>query len=226
MKNRRNYYRILHVQPDAPFELIKSSYRTLMHTLKNHPDLGGEHETAVIINEAYDILTDTNKRQSYDKILFAKRNKANLSQQSHNQRSGSADRQRDNARSEPQPKPKPKPQPQQAPPISEKFDINTSPEQRKVPRVKLGSLVSFYLIEQPKVKYQGTIINFSPSGLQIQVKVPMAINGNIIIQSQQLAAKGLISYCRPIGHNVWRIGVLLLDTQYRQRQGGFFRASA
>lgn len=111
MKNRRNYYRILHVQPDAPFELIKSSYRTLMHTLKNHPDLGGEHETAVIINEAYDILTDTNKRQSYDKILFAKRNKANLSQQSHNQRSGSADRQRDNARSEPQPKPQPKPQP-------------------------------------------------------------------------------------------------------------------
>ena len=38
-KNRRNYYRLLHVQPDAPTEVIKSSYRTLMRTLKRHPAL-------------------------------------------------------------------------------------------------------------------------------------------------------------------------------------------
>ena len=31
MQNRRNYYRILHVQQDAPVEIIKTSYRTLMH---------------------------------------------------------------------------------------------------------------------------------------------------------------------------------------------------
>ena len=33
MENRRNYYRILRVQPDAPLEVIKSSYRTLMTKL-------------------------------------------------------------------------------------------------------------------------------------------------------------------------------------------------
>ena len=42
MENRRNYYRILHVQPDAPTEIIKSSYRTLMQKLRMHPDLGGD----------------------------------------------------------------------------------------------------------------------------------------------------------------------------------------
>ena len=65
MKNRRNYYRVLHVQPDAPVELIKASYRTLMHKMKRHPDLGGDHETAVIINEAYDTLIESSRRRNY-----------------------------------------------------------------------------------------------------------------------------------------------------------------
>jgi len=37
MENRRHYYRILHVQPDAPLEVIKSSYRTLMTKLGSTP---------------------------------------------------------------------------------------------------------------------------------------------------------------------------------------------
>lgn len=217
MKNRRNYYRILHVQPDAPLALIVASYRTLMHTLKNHPDLGGDHETAVMINEAYEILTDTKKRQAYDQTLLAKRNTASVSQQNHKQRSSSANQQGNAARSAHKA--------QQASPKSEKFDINTPPEQRKMPRVKLGALVSFYFEEQPKVKYQGTIIDFSPAGLQMQIKVPVTINGNIRVRSQQLTAKGIISYCKPLGRDLWRIGILLLETEYSQRQGGFFEAN-
>ena len=70
MTNRRNYYRILQVQPDAPQEIIRSCYYTLMHKLKQHPDLGGEHWNAVIINEAYATLSNGNKRAEYDKRLF------------------------------------------------------------------------------------------------------------------------------------------------------------
>lgn len=70
MKNRRNYYRILQVQPDAHSEIVHSSYRTIMHKLKQHPDLGGEHWNAAIINEAYATLSDGNKRAEYDKKLF------------------------------------------------------------------------------------------------------------------------------------------------------------
>jgi len=64
--NRRNYYRILHVQPDAPVEIIKSSYRTLMQRLRQHPDLGGSHWNASLINEAYHVLTDPVLRERYD----------------------------------------------------------------------------------------------------------------------------------------------------------------
>ena len=209
MTNRRNYYRILHVQPDAPVELIKASYRTLMHKLKHHPDLGGDHETAVAINAAHETLTDTNKRLAYDKKLFADRNKSSVSQQYSSQLSSTSGQTGTTTRSARKA--------QKAPPAYEKFDINTPPEQRNIPRVKLGGLASFYFEEQPKVKYQGTIIDFSPAGLQVQVKTPFAINSNVRIRSKQLNAKGLISYCKPFGRDLWRIGVLLLETTYSQR---------
>ena len=72
MKNKRNYYRLLQVQPDAPYEIIRASYRTLMRELKNHPDLGGEISNACLINEAYEILGDSVKRADYDKKLQLK----------------------------------------------------------------------------------------------------------------------------------------------------------
>lgn len=69
--NRRNHYRILHVQPEAPFEVIRASYRTLMGTLKMHPDLGGDHATAALINQAWEVLSDPAKRAAYDRSLRA-----------------------------------------------------------------------------------------------------------------------------------------------------------
>jgi len=71
MENRRNYYRILQVQPGAPAEIIRASYRTLMQRLKAHPDLGGDHWNAAIINEAYAVLSNPQKRARYDRAFLA-----------------------------------------------------------------------------------------------------------------------------------------------------------
>jgi DnaJ-class molecular chaperone len=84
MKNRRNYYRLLQVQPDAPIEIIRTSYRTLMRELKQHPDLGGDHGKASMLNEAYAILSDSVKRTEYDKELFQKYTKKILPQKKPN----------------------------------------------------------------------------------------------------------------------------------------------
>ena len=72
--DNRDYYDILHVGRDAPVEIIRSSYRTLMQKLKNHPDLGGDAATAAIINEAYAVLNNIEQRAEYDAKLdiFAK----------------------------------------------------------------------------------------------------------------------------------------------------------
>jgi len=72
MENRRNYYRVLHVQPDAPAAVIKATYRTLMQKLKMHPDLGGDTWNAALVNEAYSILSDPLKREQYDRQVIRK----------------------------------------------------------------------------------------------------------------------------------------------------------
>lgn len=77
---RRNYYRVLNVQPDAPLEIIKSNYRTLLQKLRLHPDLGGKNWNASIINEAYNILRHSEKRAAYDKKLLSQYGLRKLSQ--------------------------------------------------------------------------------------------------------------------------------------------------
>lgn len=74
--NRRNYYRILHVQPDAPEAVIRASYRTIMQRLRAHPDLGGDHRAAALLNEAYAVLTDPARRAAYDAGLQPRRRPA------------------------------------------------------------------------------------------------------------------------------------------------------
>ncbi|MCP5179071.1 MAG: DnaJ domain-containing protein [Pseudomonadales bacterium] len=69
MAHAPTYYELLHVHPDAPVEVIKASYRTLMQRLKMHPDLGGDTAVAARINEAYDTLTNATRRAAYDRTL-------------------------------------------------------------------------------------------------------------------------------------------------------------
>lgn len=65
-----NYYKILEVNRDATNDQIKKSYRKL--ALKWHPDKNFNKELAdkkfKEITEAYQVLSDSNKRASYDKF--------------------------------------------------------------------------------------------------------------------------------------------------------------
>lgn len=107
MKNKRNYYRILHVQPDAPVELIKMSYRTIMQKLKKHPDLGGDEWDASVINEAYAVLSDKRLRAAYDARLLRERSMADAGQQSEEQRDGAHTESKNQAREETEPQAEP-----------------------------------------------------------------------------------------------------------------------
>ena len=68
MDDAVDYYQILHVDREAPLAVIKASYRALMQSMNGHPDRGGDHQTATIINEAYAILSNPEKRQAYDRF--------------------------------------------------------------------------------------------------------------------------------------------------------------
>jgi len=61
-----DYYEILQVHPSAHQQVIKRAYRTIMAMLQGHPDLGGSHEAAVRINQAYAVLSNEGSRTAYD----------------------------------------------------------------------------------------------------------------------------------------------------------------
>jgi len=62
----KDYYKILEVEKTASIEDIKKAYRRLAH--KYHPDKGGSEQTFKEINEAYQVLSDQEKRAQYDKF--------------------------------------------------------------------------------------------------------------------------------------------------------------
>lgn len=60
----KDYYEILGVARSANEEEIKKAYRKLAH--QYHPDKGGDQEKFKEINEAYQVLGNTDKRRQYD----------------------------------------------------------------------------------------------------------------------------------------------------------------
>lgn len=68
----RTYYDILQVSRDADPEMISAARRTLLSSMKKHPDLGGDLSEAAMINEAHDVLADPARRRAYDATLSAR----------------------------------------------------------------------------------------------------------------------------------------------------------
>ena len=72
-----NYYEILEVSEKASKEIIDKAYKTLAK--RYHPDLQPEDKKSIAeekmkqINEAYDILSDDNKRREFDNKLLKMR---------------------------------------------------------------------------------------------------------------------------------------------------------
>ena len=70
MQNFRNYYDILEVAPQASLDQIKQAYRRLAR--KYHPDLNPGDSTAEerfkVLGEAYEVLSDPERRSQYEKF--------------------------------------------------------------------------------------------------------------------------------------------------------------
>ena len=76
MAKNKDYYKILEVEEDASEEEIKLAYRRLAK--KYHPDLNKTDPKAkkkfIELHEAYDILSDPQKREIYDQAGYNPRN--------------------------------------------------------------------------------------------------------------------------------------------------------
>jgi len=226
MKNRRNYYRILQVQPDAPIELIRSSYRTLMRELKQHPDLGGSSSNAQILNEAYEVLGDPDRRANYDKDLFKRYTKRDFSPTSRPASAGICPFCK-----------KPltrKPLPGQLcvscrSPLQSKNKKDLEQAYRRSTARTKKKEVFVYYSSWPGRAQEAEMVDFSPKGMRFLCS-ECFVKGTVLkIRSRLFDASASVTNCReekPQGSMRYAVGVSFMAISFLAPRGVFFSASA
>jgi curved DNA-binding protein CbpA len=226
MKNRRNFYRLLQVQPDAPVEIIRAAFRTLMLKLKHHPDLGGSSVEASDLNEAYEVLADPARRAAYDKGLYLR----------YTKRTEAPDKfplitifcpvcKRPLAR---------KPQAGdrcstcQSPLQSGKPAEHRRAYQRACARIRRNDKV-FYNTVWPGKAQQGWMIDFSPQGMRFRCPERIPPGTVLKIRSQLCDASATVTNAREEtvdGQQCYAIGIAFLAVEFVEPKGSILSTSA
>lgn len=213
MKNRRNYYRILHVQPDAPVEVIRASYRTLMRELKKHPDLGGASSEASLLNEAYAVLANSEARALYDKVLSAVYAKQSASKDKRLLTTLFCPFCGKDPAWEPQKKP----------------TFLNDECRRALPRVKLTDRISYYSSSSPAKALQGRMVDFSPNGLRFLSSERLARGSMVKIKGPFFDASAQVKNVgqkQIEGQAFFEVGVVFVAINFQQLSGAFVSTSA
>ncbi len=228
MKNRRNYYRILQVQPDASIEVIRASYRTQMRELGKHPDLGGSVFGATVLNEAYETLNNPERRAEYDKKLFLKLTNAKQVRSNVSQPITSAI-----CPFCKYPLPgKPEPgaicpicrSPVHSAPIAPSF----SSGKRALSRTRHSEQIKYYCT-WPDEARQGAMIDFSPKGMRFFCEETLAPKTVVKISSCFFEASGVITNSQEKisgGQKQYAVGVCFLAVNFIEFRGNLLSTSA
>jgi curved DNA-binding protein CbpA len=245
MKNRRNYYRILHVQPDAHGEIIKASYRTLMQKLKQHPDLGGDNWNASILNEAYTTLSNPKKRAAYDQQFLFKSRTTRI--QPGSQKQGREKQKQHKSANTRHYRKDGSACPFCGTPKPVRFRYSNSgncnhcysplqsvgrlrlagKSRRALQRTSQQALIRYFTAPGETTGKPGTTRDLSPHGMQFSGSRRLADNQVIKITSDVLSAVARVTYChQQHSRREYAIGVEFLTLHFHERTGTFISENA
>lgn len=225
MKNRRNYYRILQVQPDAPIEIIRASYRTMMRELKLHPDLGGSNLEASVLNEAYEALSDPQRRAAYDKELFLRYTKREFSPE---RSLTSVFCPFCKTRVERKPRPGERCPTCQTPLQSKKPTDAQRAYQRSIARMPRHDRIFFH-ISWPDKPREATMLDFSPKGIRFLCSERLSLGANVKIVSPLFEASAVVRNLseEAVGRRMlYAIGVSFLAISFTEPKGSLLSTRA
>lgn len=220
---------------DAPLEIIKSSYRTLMQKLNAHPDRGGDVAEAALINKAYAVLSDPEKREAYDLALAAQtevvvaEGQQSLAQtvrievgavcpfclNRHPYRgiipSGVVCTTCD------------------SPLTFAGKNLSDRSGQREIWRIEKRTKLSFYTQADPARSVTATTLDISPRGLMFEAPVKILVDSIFKIDCSRFKAIAQVVTCRKTGTFVkpnWHIGVRFVTLNFNSSRGTFVIDSA
>lgn len=215
-----DYYRILHVRPDAPVEVIRSSYRALMQSLKLHPDLGGDHDRAAQINEAYAVLSDPGRRACYDREIGSDAATAWLP----DEESGASCLFCDG----------PHPTGTRADPDSLCIECGSplrpaerqrlEPSMRRMLRRFVRQLPVEVYAEWPAPMTRGLMRDLSLNGMRFTADVPFEPDRLVKIECELCSAVGRVTHCGPDVGGSYSIGIEFVTLRFAQTRGTFVSA--
>jgi hypothetical protein len=235
-QNRRNYYRILHVQPDAPGAVLKSSYRALMLSLEMHPDRGGDHWNAALINEAYGVLSDPAKRSEYDRTLDLARIRSGRPADGSTD-SGDTDRGHGAAEGpgclfcgSVRPSVSTPAEPAVCvdcrSPLTPAGEPQLEASGRRAARRVAGDGNIRFWVGWPQASPEhGRIVDLSPRGLQFETTSPIADFRIIKLDGPLLDAVGRVASCRTRGRS-FAVGVEFYTVRFHRSRGTFLSTKA
>lgn len=207
--NEPNYYEILHVQPDAPLEIVKASYRTLMSKLDMHPDKGGDVAMAALINRAYAVLSDSASRALYDDSLRRQQETADVDSPPATEPAAATSRQ-DYTHLTTEYCVfcmKPHEHGPDAPPdarcadcrspLTHSLSVDSMPSgRREMPRVSADEPLHFFTDWPQSQPRQGLIKDLSLNGIQFSCRQRLSAQDIVKLSCATLEAVARITYCR------------------------------
>jgi hypothetical protein len=193
-----------------------------MRELRLHPDLGGEHWNAAVLNEAFQILGDPLKRDAYDRQLFEHYTKMPVEGEKPPVMSYFCPFCK-------------RPLARQAAPHDLCATCDSplagragARDRRAIERVKKSGSIQVYGDWMPQAT-AGDIMNLSPQGMQFCCPEQPVSGATVQLFNPSLKAVGRVRHVRQHGapgQKVYEVGVAFVSVMFTRSKGQFHSTSA